>query len=299
MSLDLLRLRALAEYRKRTRAWRSARARRAEKANPMTNDFDRAELQVAALERVIDRTPAHPDPGSDCAVYSTYCGTVWNATLDRKNRPRDYPHYFVSNNRHVLGMAAAIGWKPIFLDLPVTDNPIRAAHQAKVAKAMPGLFPDLARHRFLVYSDDKQKVPLKQVPEILGDMQKAGAALALRESSHIEGNVLWEFTDSLFQPRYQAQAHQMTRFVLRQMAEGRSLSARHLYNTMLIFRDTAHPQAAALDRAWYEGILDCGIDCQLAFDFLAQDNPAILPLPPKARRKYLGRPIDPDAPRTA
>lgn len=290
MQTELLKLRALTRYRKFLR-WRRDKLRSvAARFDPISNDFDRTPLTRAALEAQLNGTPRlYPDLAGDLAVYTTFCGTLWNFTFNRKNKAKRVPHYFVSNNRQALQMVAALGWKPIFLDVPISGNPIEAAHQAKIAKALPHLFPDLAHHRFLVYSDDKQTVPYDDLAGVQARLDNEDAAMAVRLSNHVKDNILWEFTDSLFQPRYQAQAHQMLRFMLSEMAAGKKLETDRMFATGLIIRRQDHPEAEALNARWYDAIMACGIDCQLAFDFLAQGEPLILDLPPAPRKKYLGK----------
>lgn len=296
MKTDLLKLRAIAKYRKLVRKRRAFFGWLTSRSDPMTNEFDRALLERSALIERIGQAETHPGVTGEIAVYSTFCGTLKNLTLDRTNRARTYPHYFVSNNRQVLGMAEALGWLPIFIDLPISANPIEAAHQAKVAKALPHLFPDLARHRYLLYTDDKKAVKYEKYPGVVEKLKEAGAAMALQESSHIRDNILWEYTDSLHQPRYMAQAHQMLRYTLSQLEAGKTLDTKVLFNTAFIARDMQHPQVRALNEAWYDDILACGIDCQLAFDFLAQGRDDIVALPPAPRKKYLGKKIEANTP---
>ncbi len=294
MNVDLIKLRALTKYRKFLR-WRRDRLRAvAARFDPISNTFDRASLDRSALEAQLAGSEVlYPEAQGDVAVYTTFCGKLRNLTFNRKNKARRVPHYFVSNNRHALKMGAALGWQPIFLDLPISGNPVEAAQQAKVAKAMPHLFPDLAKHRYLVYTDDKQTVPYDDLPGIQARLIGEAGAMAVRLSNHVQENILWEFTDSLFQPRYQAQAHQMLRFMLAEMAAGKTLETDRMFATGLVIRDQRHPEATGLNARWYDAIMSCGIDCQLAFDFLAQGEALILDLPPAARKKYLGKTITP------
>ena len=100
--------------------------------------------------------------------------------------------------------------------------------------------------------------------------------------------MLWEFTNSLFQDRYREQSHQMLRYMLAQIAAGKTLETDRLFTTNFILRDTDHPRTQMLGERWYDDILACGIDCQLPFAFLAQGEDAILDLPAPSRKKYLG-----------
>jgi len=294
MDLNLLKLRLIAERRKFTRSRRKAAQERADKASGLSDDFDRTPLLRENLHRAIADQRSHPDAGGETAVFSTFCGETRNFTFDKNNRARQCPHYFVSNNRTALDIVQSLGWLPIFLDLDISKNPILSAHQAKVAKALPHLFPDLARHRFLVYSDDKQRIKHDELPGFIETLTEKGGAMAVKLSPHIQDNILWEFTDSLFQDRYRKQAHRMLRFVLAQMEAGKTLEADRLFMTGFSIRDMAHPRGVDLSEQWYEDILACGIDCQLAFDFLAQGNPDIIDLPAPPRKKYLGKKIDPE-----
>ncbi|NDV48016.1 MULTISPECIES: hypothetical protein [unclassified Salipiger] len=291
MSLALMKLRTIVKYRRMTRALRKTVRRIEHDSSGISNEFDRAPLQREALLPLIGSAPVHAGESSEMAVYSTYCGPLGSFTYDKNNRPTTWPHYFVSNNRSALEIVEGLGWKPIFLDLPVSKNPVLSAHQAKVAKALPHLFPDLARHRFLTYMDDKRRIPHGDLEGIRDQLVEAGGAMALRLSPHIEGNILWEFTDSLFQDRYREQAHQMLRYTLAQMESGKTLETDRLFTTNFILRDMADPRIAALNERWYDDILACGIDCQLAFAFLAQGEPAIVDLPAPPRKKYLGKKI--------
>lgn len=286
-----MKLKLISRYRKLGRHRKAWLERAAQGRAKLSNDFDRTPLERENLGALLGPLPHHPEEPADTAIYSTFCGPLSKFTFDRNNRARDCPHYFVSNNASALNIAADLGWKPIFIDLPIRRNPVEAAHQAKIAKALPHLFPDLARHRFLVYSDDKQRIPHEELPGFRETMLAGNGAMALRESPHIRDNLLWEFTDSLFQDRYRVQSHQMLRYTLRQLESGRKLEAKHLFTTSFIFRDMFHRDTARINELWYDDILACGIDCQLSFDFIAQDEPAIVALTAPPRKKYLGKPI--------
>lgn len=259
------------------------------KVYPISDAFDRAPLTRAALPKAIATAPAHAKADGEIAVYSTYCGMTRSFTFDRNNRVDRYPHYFISNNPRVLQIVEAMGWRPVFLDLPISSNPVLSAQQAKVAKCLPHLFPDLARYRHVVYSDDKRRINQAEIEEIIPILAEKEGAIAMRLSPHISDNMLWEFTDSLMQERYRTQAHRMLRFIIKNTEAGKTLEADRLFTTNFSVRDQADPACAGLSERWYDDVLDCGIDCQLAFDFLAQGEPKIIDLPAPKRKKYLGK----------
>ncbi|MFW2544342.1 hypothetical protein ACN2XU_17035 [Primorskyibacter sp. 2E107] len=287
-------LRIISELRKFQRKKRRFFQKLADGDTAPSDDMDLAPLALDAVRKRIPTRPVYPDIDSEMAVYSTFCGPTSSFTFDHNNTARDWPHYFISNNPTVLKIVADFGWKPIPLDLPISRNPVESAHQAKIAKAAPHLFPDLERHRFLVYSDDKQRIRHDALPEIRDRLVEQGAAMAVHRSPHIKDNVLWEFTDSLFQDRYRVQSHRMLRYMLGRMEAGKPLAVDRLFATFFNLRDMQHPEVRRLNETWYEDILACGIDCQLSFAFLAQDEPNIIDLPPRPRKKYLGKKITND-----
>ena len=83
------------------------------------------------------------------AIYSTFCGSSKNSTFNPAPVNENYAYYFISNNEKSLKKAKNSGWKAIFLDKEIYDDPTKSAYQAKFAKAMPHKFNELKK-----YEDD-------------------------------------------------------------------------------------------------------------------------------------------------
>lgn len=183
-------------------------------------------------------------------------------TFDKNNKPKNVPHYFISNNPRVLKIVAKFGWKPILLNLPVSNNPVESAHQAKIAKALPHLFPDLKKHRFVVYSDDKQRIDHEKVKTDIALLDSEGKAIAMRRAPHISGTILWEFAATMMQERYRLQVNKFVPFVDRSIRNGAELSDQELFLTDYSVRDQTHPETVRIAERWYEAICECGIECR-------------------------------------
>jgi hypothetical protein len=204
------------------------------------------------------------------AIYSAYFGSSNNKTFNTTRVANECAHYFLSNNDDVLRCAERAGWIPLFVNLPVSANKVESAQQSKVAKAVPHIFPALLNHRFLAYVDDKLTFNVGKFTEMTQTMVIGEYSFLIREHPSLRGNVLNEFAASMIQPRYQAQRDQTVEYIDRQLKSGLQLKVDKLYWTSALLRDMHHPDTVKINEAWYEDILDCGIECQISFDFIAQ-----------------------------
>jgi hypothetical protein len=213
------------------------------------------------------------------AIYSTFCGPTKAATFCQKAHAI-YPSYFISNNMDVLMAAQAKGWIPIHIsDQPVVEDPVVSAMQSKIAKALPHLFEDLMQYDYLFYIDDKYAINEALVPELVAKLKESNAPLAMKRHPFLDSNVLSEYTESLKQPRYWAQRQQMSAYIAKQVEDGLPLLADIHYATGCILRDMHHPDIEKIDQLWFDHIVQCGIECQVSFFFIARQFPNIMVLP--------------------
>lgn len=213
------------------------------------------------------------------AIYSTYCGTLQNLTFCAR-RYDDYPAYFITNNAEVLPIAQDHGWIPLLIEgLEPSDDPIISATQAKVAKALPHRFDVLGEFDFLFYTDDKYKLSESVLPGLAASMRANHSPMAMKLHPWLKPNVLYEYTESLFQKRYMDQRQMMLDYITSQLNAGLKVQTDRHFTTNCILRDMRHPDIAALNETWYQHIQACGIECQVSFFFVAQmfKNISILP----------------------
>lgn len=213
------------------------------------------------------------------AVYSVYFGSSANKTLGEAPVPCGIDHYFISNNREVLKRAEALGWIPRFLDLEVSDNVILSAHQSKIPKALPHRFAFLQGYHYLLYVDDKIRLDSHALTGLMNLLEASGAPLALKRHPSLDNNILEEFGEAMLQLRYRAQSKQIIAYLTEEISLGYRFDSGRLFATGIILRDMTHPEVNDINELWYSHILRCGIECQIAFDFVAQRYPDIAELP--------------------
>jgi hypothetical protein len=110
-------------------------------------------------------------------------------------------------------------------------------------------------------------------------MRKNAASLMVRAHPSLHGNILNEFAAAMIQPRYQAQRDQTVEYIDKKLHEGLKLKVEDLYWTSAILRNMRHPETIKINEDWYANILECGIECQISFDFIAQKYASIAVMP--------------------
>lgn len=215
---------------------------------------------------------------SAIAVYSTYCGTFGNKTFNTKQVSIKYPHYFVSNNIEILNIVAASGWIPIHLNSEVSDNAIVSAHQAKFAKAAPNFIPQLSKYQYILYVDDKIDFDAERLPEFIELLDKSDSALSIRAHPFLSGNILLEYGKAMQQSRYREQTGKIVSYITNKLKSGYQLESQ-MYWTSAILRNNHHRDTLQINQTWWKDIQHCGIECQISFDFIAQQFKSISLLP--------------------
>jgi len=261
---------------------RIADRRNAKFQSVLSNDFDREQLQLEYLRPLIANTEIYETQGSEnkkFAIYSTFFGASKAKTFNKAPIDPNFDHFFISNNHNILKIANGTGWQPIYLDLPVSTNRILSAQQSKIPKALPHLFPVLNHYDALLYIDDKLAFNASTMYRLSKTLIQNNQSVMIREHPSLTGNVLNELAVAMIQPRYQAQRDQIVAYIDDQIRTGLKLRVDHLFWTSAIIRNTKHAETNLINEDWYAAILDCGIECQIAFDFIAQRYKSIAVMP--------------------
>lgn len=247
-----------------------------------SNEFDRVGLQLDTLKLLVSNTNSHNIKGNgpkEFAVYSTFFGNSNAKTFNNAEINHEFDHFFVSNNQQILNMAKNRGWHPIYLNLPISTNRILSAQQSKIPKALPHLFLALNNYDSLLYVDDKVSFNVTQMYQQSQILIQKNQSMMMREHPSLKNNILNELSVAMIQPRYQSQRKQIVTYITDQIKQGRELEVKNLYWTSAILRNMAHHDTIKINEDWYEAILNCGIECQISFDFVAQSYKSIMLMP--------------------
>ncbi len=244
------------------------------------NDFNRDSLTIEALSQInLRKVSRSSKPKSHVAVYSTYFGSNQSLTFNKQFVDPHIDHYFISNNLDLLQNVNKLGWIPIHINLPLSRNRILSAQQSKIPKALPHIFEELNQYQYVFYKDDKIDFDTSLLPSLIEKMEGEKAAFSMRLHPDLTSNVLNEFGVAMHQHRYEAQRSQMVEYISKKVADGYSLKVDNMFWTSAILRNLKHPETITINEDWYQNILDCGIECQLSFDFVAQKYSCIIEMP--------------------
>jgi len=213
------------------------------------------------------------------AIYSTYCGTLKNFTFCGCSYD-EYPSYFITNNAEIIPIITANGWIPLLIEgMEPSDDPITSASQAKLAKAVPHRFEALNQYEYLFYTDDKYKLQESILPGLVASLRANSSPMAMKLHPWLKPNVLFEYTESLFQKRYLDQRESIISYMSSQLMAGLNIQTERHFTTNCILRDMRHRDIVNLNETWYQHIQSCGIQCQISFFFVSQLYPSITVLP--------------------
>jgi hypothetical protein len=213
------------------------------------------------------------------AVVSAYCGTTSLATFKPGSVNSHYPHYFASNNEDILAQAVQAGYKPIYMNCEVSDDPILSCYQAKLPKIVPHKFKLFCQYEFLLWKDDKVLVDMSRIDEFIGLLNYQHMSMALRPHDFLSGNILLEFAESMHQERYKQQRQQYVSYLADEFENGAALQCQ-MYWCSVILRNMRHPDSIKISNLWWEHMNRCGIQDQISFDVVAQKFASIMLLPP-------------------
>ena len=154
-----------------------------------------------------------------------------------------------------------------------------SSQQSKIPKALPHLFPNLKNYVFLFYVDDKIEFNANKISGLCSNLIQSNYTLMIRNHPSLNSNILNELAVCMIQPRYQSQREQIVEYVTQQISYGHNLKVNQLYWTSAILRNMTQPDTNLIGEKWYLDILSCGIECQISFNFIAQQYNSIGLLP--------------------
>lgn len=211
------------------------------------------------------------------AFYSTYCGTTKNQTFNPQPVEAAYPYFFISNNEEVLRKSAEVGYKPIFLQMEVSDDPVLSSYQAKTAKVLPHFFEPLTKYDLLFYKDDKISINVRKIENSVRALIDSGSSTCIQAHPRLSGNLLYEFAAAMEHSKYRSQYVQIVAYITEELKNGANLACQ-MYATGAILRNMRHSDTIKINNMWWEHLNRCGIECQISFNVIAQKfNSIILP----------------------
>jgi hypothetical protein len=202
--------------------------------------------------------------------YTVFIGSNNNVAFKIPKLPSQYYDcYYYTNNKKLYDLLQNTKWKSKLLEIPVSDDEIKSAMDAKHLKARPDLYDDLNKYNYTVYFDSKLNLNCDSDIENIIDTKMKQYPMILRRHNNLK-NVWEEFDESMTQERYKKEKYKYITYINKNLEKGLSATAKNHYVTNFIIRDNKNPIVKEINKTWYEHILECGIECQISFSFIQQ-----------------------------
>jgi len=205
-------------------------------------------------------------------------GHIGEAPVYIPNLPHNsYDCYFLTNNEGLAEAANAFGWNSVLLmDIPLVDSMLDVSYAQQNAASSKQLkvFPQRFLSKefdFIVWFDNKYNLLVGAVLDTIMKWDST-VAMMLHTRYHCCGADL-EFTASMLQPRYAISKQQMTQYMEEEIELGYPVHGERHFQTGFIIYNMNHKDTLSIQQMWQEHIERVGINCQIAFYFVAQRFP--------------------------
>ena len=224
----------------------------------------------------------------DIAFVTGYIGRKFYTKIPDK--PNQYDSYYITDNRRIYFRLKFTKWQGIFIKdvrkllstfspnnqfsqydninkLDKINQKIFYAMASKALKVYPNHFLP-KQYQYLIWFDNKFNVNLEGTLKSIKSYNK-NIAIMLHKHPFVE-NIAKELTESKKQKRYARQEDRYVKYIDNNVNNG--LSKHHYihYQSGYLLYNIKHKQTANIQKIWQQHINDCGINCQITFNFVAQ-----------------------------
>jgi SAM-dependent methyltransferase len=209
----------------------------------------------------------------DLAYYTAFYGSNHNIAQIIPSVPsKKYKCYYFTNNKKTFENLKKTDWIGIFDDKESKDDLIESCFLAKHVKVNPHVYEEINKYSYLIWLDTKLAKLNETLLEELIETYfiRKNYALILREHPWVGGNVRWEYYEAMTQHRYRLQKERYLEYIDKQLKKGfKETTNIHCANGLLL-RNMKHPKINEINEAWYDNIVECGIEDQISFFFVRQ-----------------------------
>jgi hypothetical protein len=195
----------------------------------------------------------------------------------------NYNCYYITNNINLFEKLKNTRWIGVFDDIITIEDIIESNLAGKKVKSVPESFFELSKYDYLCYLDTKYLNKNSSNDEIRQQNEniiknyineffiKQNYALVLPLHPFIKSKNVWsEFNESMCHYRYRIERNNYINYINQQINSGLKEETEYHYTTCFLLRNMKHNKIHEINNTWYEHIMLCGIQCQIAFFFSKQ-----------------------------
>ena len=232
----------------------------------------------------------HYKPQKRLAYYTCYFGGEINYSKMVPPVPSQTDDcYFFTNNKNIYTALKSTRFIPIFMPyIRIENDAIYDAMNSKILRACPFHFKVLNNYKYLCWFDTKLTVYENKIQDVLATLEKGPYLMAFTKHSLSDTfKSVWdEYNLAITYERYSKQKDIYKNYIEKKLANGFSETIGIHYCTGFNIRKNCKI-VKEIGEKWLEDINECGIECQISFQFINQEyGEHILPLEYQATWKY-------------
>jgi hypothetical protein len=177
--------------------------------------------------------------------------------------------YYFTNNPGTYEQLASTGWIRMWLDIPIENDNVRDSMNYKYLRCCPTKFDILCNYEYLCWMDSKLVVTdVERVYTMMNSLVGTKCiALTRHPIPHVD--VWGEYTLALQYPKYALQKDQYAAYITKRLQEGFD-EKKPLRQCVGFSVRKQCPMSETIGKTWYSHIQECGIECQISWQFVAQ-----------------------------
>jgi hypothetical protein len=204
------------------------------------------------------------------AVYTCFFGTDSNWANIIAEPLDGIDCYYFTNNPTTFERLHATQWKPVWVDLPLSEDNLVCAEQTKHLRCCPWEYDQLALYSYLCWVDSKLRLTSREVLDrIVADLDASSAVWAFTQHPLSYTDVWGEFQEAMQHEKYARQRAKAVAYIHSRLAMGYDASKPQRVCCGFHIRKRC-ALAKEIGDLWFSEIQVCGIEDQISFQFVHQ-----------------------------
>jgi hypothetical protein len=213
------------------------------------------------------------------AYYTCYFGGNFNYSKLIPPIPSlQYDCYYFTNNKQIFDELNNINtqthtkWIIVFVEnIPEYDDWVLSAMSTKELRACPHNFEILKKYEYICWFDTKLKVFEDVVIKYMNELENSDKVWALTKHPYSDKyTTVWdEYNNAITCPKYGSQKEMYKSYIENKIQNGYSEYINIFYCSGFTLKKMCE-KTKEINEFWYNEIKECGIECQISFQFVQQ-----------------------------
>ena len=204
------------------------------------------------------------------AIYTCFIGSDSNRANCIPPLPDGIDGYYFTNNKGAYLRVAQTRWTAIWMDIPQSPDPLVSAEQTKHLRCCPHEYPLLRPYRYLCWMDSNLRIrDVGQLWDMVSNLESSASVWAFTRHPLTYTDIWGEFHESMKYEKYARQRERSYAYIESRLQAGYDEHKPTRVCSGFSVRRQC-PLVKDIGEFWYSEIQECGIECQISFQFVHQ-----------------------------